>query len=104
MSYEHMNTRGVDRVQCNMDNIEVQTQILCSVKHSVFLEFVDQCVARRCVICADSQQVLFSSARRLVFLEFVDQCADTAVTHTDYSCGVVCTDISAFLKFFFKFI
>lgn len=96
MSYEHMNIRGVDRVQCNMDSIEVQTQILCSVKHSMFLEFVDQCIARSCVICADSQQVLFSLARHLVFLEFLDQCADTAVTRTDYSCGLVCTDISAF--------
>lgn len=83
-------------MQCNMDNIEVQTQILCSVKHSVFLEFVDQCFARSCVICADRQQVLFSSAGRLVFLEFVDQCGDTAVTHTDCSCGVVYTGISVF--------
>ena len=98
MSYEHMNIRGVDRVQCNMDSIEVQTQILCSVKHSVFLEFVDQCIVRSCVICADSQQffLVFFLARCLVFLEFLDQCADTTVTRTDYSCGVVCTDISAF--------
>ena len=48
-----------------------------------------------CDLCRQSA-FFFFLARRLVFLEFLDQCVDTTVTCTDYSCGVVCTDISAF--------